>query len=427
MTRIVIAGAGAGGIELATFLGKKFGKDKSNEIILINERSTHIWKPHLHEVAAGTLDTHFDTMNIPLLGKHQHFTFVQGTFTSVNRSKKEIILAPIYSKDTNELLVDTRTISYDVLVIAVGVVNNDFNTPGVNEYAYKLENVETALKVKQRIANEFLKLSLNKNNKGIDIAIVGAGPTGVELAAELKAAADDLCESGMPNITKDSLRINLLDAGPRILGPVREKLAEIVAKQLTDLNVTIKPQTFITEITETGIKTKSDEFIPSDLTIWAAGIKGAEFLKHLDGLETNRLNQLVVRKTLQTTEDDFIFAIGDCCACPMNEEGKLVPARAQAASQMAKLCTSNIEKLLKGQKLQDYVYHDHGTMISMSKFSSAGDAKYIGIVKGKKARPLYLSIYKMHQREIFGLCTTICIMIAKKFSRYKHSSVKLPK
>ena len=149
--------------------------------------------------------------------------------------------------------------------------------------------------------------------KQLNVVIVGAGATGVELAAELHHTARELVAYGLDAIEPDrDVKISIVEAGPRILPAVPERIAEGAHKQLENLGVQVHTNMRVAKVTADGLETADGQFVPATIKVWAAGIKGADVLSTLDGLEANRINQLVVRPTLQTTKDDRIFAIGDC-------------------------------------------------------------------------------------------------------------------
>jgi NADH dehydrogenase len=163
--------------------------------------------------------------------------------------------------------------------------------------------------------------------------------------------------------------------------------------------------------------------------VWATGIKAADFLKDLGGLETNRINQLVVRPTLQTTRDDNVFALGDCAACPWPGHGTVSP-RAQAAHQQATHLYNQIRRRLAGKPLQDYAYRDFGSLVSLGEFSTVGNMMggFVSgslMVEGAFARVMYLSLYKMHELALHGPAKVSLDTLARLISRRTEPQVKL--
>lgn len=429
--RIVIVGGGAGGLELATRLGRKLGKSGAARIILVDANLTHIWKPLLHEVAAGSLNSSEDELNYVAQAKWNHFEFQLGRMSGLDRADKHITLAPTLDDD-GQVLMPERRIAYDSLVIAVGSTTNDFGTPGAAEHCILLDTREQAERFHRRMLSHYLRAHASEHEDGsqINIAIVGAGATGVELAAELHHAAKQLAAYGLNRIRPEDMRITLIEAGPRVLPALPERIARPVHKTLEKLGVTVLTGAAVSEVTAEGLKTADGNFIPASLKVWAAGIRAPGFLKDLDGLESNRINQLQVRPTLQTTLDDDVFAFGDCAACPQpGSEGRNVPPRAQAAHQQASLLAKSLRLKISGQALPEYRYRDYGSLISLSSFSAVGNlmGNLTGSVmlEGWLARVFYVSLYRMHQMALYGVPRTLLLMLSDRIGRSTEPRLKL--
>lgn len=409
-TQIVVVGGGAGGLELAAKLGATF-RGKHFDIILVERNPTHIWKPLLHEVAAGSLDANLDEVGYRSHAHRWGYRFFLGAMESIDRVNRRVIIAPILDEDGREIM-GRHAIRYDYLVLAIGSVSNDFATPGATENCIFLDSRTQADRFRQKLLNQCLRVSrLMSQSPDSDayvrVAIVGGGATGVELAAELYNAAAALRYYGLEVFDESRLKVTLIEAGPRILPALPEKLAEAAHKELEALGVQIYTGTPVVEVTRDGITLKSGETIPADLRVWAAGVKAPDFLKDIAGLETSRANQLVVRPTLQTTRDDRIFAIGDCCSYTPAGEARPIPPRAQAAHQMASVAFDNLRRSIEDKPLRAFVYEDHGSLVSLSRFSTVGSlmGNLIGgrmAVEGALARFVYVSLYRMHLLAIHG-------------------------
>jgi NADH dehydrogenase len=429
--RIVIVGGGAGGLELATRLGRKLGKSGAARIVLVDANLTHIWKPLLHEVAAGSLNSSEDELNYVAQAKWNHFEFQLGRMSGLDRAGKTITLAPTLDDD-GQALMPERQIAYDSLVIAVGSTTNDFGTPGAAEHCLFLDTREQAERFHRRMLSHYLRAHANEGEDGaqINIAIVGAGATGVELAAELHHAAQQLAAYGLNRIRPENMRITLIEAGPRVLPALPERIARPVHQTLEKLGVTVLTGAAVSEVSAEGLKTADGNFIPASLKVWAAGIRAPGFLKELDGLESNRINQLQVRPTLQTTLDDDVFAFGDCAACPQpGSDGRNVPPRAQAAHQQASLLAKSLRLKITGQALPEYRYRDYGSLISLSSFSAVGNlmGNLTGSVmlEGWLARVFYVSLYRMHQMALYGPLRTLLLMLSDRIGRSTEPRLKL--
>jgi NADH dehydrogenase len=427
---IVIVGGGAGGLELATKLGKKLGKKKRASIVLVDQALTHIWKPLLHEVAAGTINAFHDEQNYFIHAAKHHYDFQLGSLAGLDRNKKLIKLSPIINND-KAVIVAERELSYDLLVIAVGSTCNDFGTPGASEHCIYLDSRVKAEHFHQQFLEHYIAAhsvtNQNIDDNKLPIVIIGAGATGVELAAELHYATKQYVKLGLDEITSKNVSITLIEAAPRILAALPEKIAQQAAEELTKIGVSVFTGEQVVEVTADNIRTSSGQTIVSPLKAWCAGVKAPEFLKTLDNLETNKLNQLVVKATLQTTQDDSIFALGDCAMCQL--ESVIVPPRAQAAHQQASLLFNNIERLLNNQSLMAFVYTDRGSLISLSKDDSVGTlmGRLMGNVNvhGFLAKVIYKSLYRSHQFSIHGFYKTAVLIISDLLGRSTGQRTKL--
>ncbi|WP_017939793.1 NAD(P)/FAD-dependent oxidoreductase [Zestomonas thermotolerans] len=428
--RIVIVGGGAGGLELATRLGRSLGRRGQARILLVDANLTHIWKPLLHEVAAGSLNSSENELNYLAQAKWNHFEFQLGRMIGLDRARKRIRLAATFDDNGAELLPE-RELPYDSLVIAVGSTTNDFGTPGAAEHCLFLDTRAQAERFHRQLLNHYLRAHAGQaEDQGISVAIVGAGATGVELAAELHHAARELAAYGLDSIRPENMRITLIEAGPRVLPALPERISQPVHRSLEQLGVTVLTNTAVSEVTAEHLRARDGRIIPASLKVWAAGIRAPAFLRELDGLESNRIDQLVVRPTLQTSRDDDIFAFGDCAACPQpGEPGRNVPPRAQAAHQQASLLVKSFRHRLAGRPLPHYQYRDYGSLISLSRFSAVGNlmGNLMGSVKleGWLARMFYVSLYRMHQMALYGPLRTLLLMLGDRIGRSTEPRLKL--
>lgn len=428
-SKIVIVGGGAGGLELATQLGHKLGRKNKADIILVDRNPSHLWKPLLHEVATGALDENIDALSYLAHARNHYFQFQLGTVTTLDRESQQLGLAEIRD-DNGALLVAERELAYDTLVMALGSISNDFNTPGVKENCIFLDNPRQARRFHNKMLNLFLKFSSHQGQKeSVNIAIVGGGATGVELSAELHNAVKQLHSYGYKGLDRSALNVTLVEAGERILPALPPRISAAAHQELSKLGVRVLTQTMVTSADAEGLHTKANEFIHADLMVWAAGIKAPDFMNAFAGLETNRINQLVVRDTLQTTRDENIYAIGDCASCAL-PEGGFVPPRAQSAHQMASRVLENILAHRKGHSLKPYVYKDHGSLVSLSRFSTIGSLmgnlmRGSMMIEGRVARFVYISLYRMHQVALHGYCKTALMMLVGSINRVIRPRLKL--
>lgn len=425
---IVIVGGGAGGLELATQLGQKLGKKDKAQILLIDKNRTHIWKPLLHEVATGSLDSDLDGVVYSAHAAKHGYQFQLGTFCGLNADAKQLSMAPIVD-DAGYTLLPERHIDYDKLVIAIGSVSNDFNTPGVKDHCFFLDSHQQANRFHNALLDSFTRVHQSDSINKLNIAIVGAGATGVELSAELYHVTEMLKVYGLSKMTAEKLNIHLIEAGPRILPALPERIASSARRELSKLGVNVMENTRISEATSEGFVTADGDLIEANLMLWAAGVKAPDFIKTIDLFELNRANQILVKPSLISTIDEAIYVIGDCCACKQ-ADGSFVPPRAQSAHQMAECVEKNLIHELNGEPREAYTYVDYGSLVNLSKFSTVGSlmgnlTKNSMFVEGKIARLVYISLYRMHQRAIHGTLKTIGLWFAEKVMRVVRPRMKL--
>src|SRR5712675_1775634 len=376
--RVLIIGGGAAGLELATQLGRRLGKKRKASITLVDRTRTHVWKPLLHEIASGALNNETDSVEFIAHARRHHYRYRIGEVVGLNRSKRQVHVAP--SIDENgEQIIPPRVLGYEPL------------RPGQ-----------------------------------LHCAIVGAGATGVELAAELHKSMRDIASYNLDNIDFDKLiRITLIEAGPRILPALPQHLADSTEKLLRDLRVEIRCGVGVTEATADGVRLADGSFLPAELVVWAAGIKAPEFLKGLDALETDRINRLVVNDKLQTTRDNDIFAVGDCANCVLPGSDKPLPPRAQTAHQQATHMVKIVNARLKNQPLPAFRYRDFGSLVSLADYRTFGNVAGGLKIEGLIARVMYRSLYKMHLLAVHGSAKTFFETVAQVITRHTEPRIKL--
>lgn len=421
---MVVIGGGAGGLELAARLGRKLGRKRGpSSVLLIDRAPVHIWKPTLHEVAAGTLDAHQEGLSYMILARRNHFSYSPGEMIALDTQTKRIMLAQIRD-ESGAQIVPERTISYTHAVLALGSGSNFFGTPGAAEHAYVLEQASDAERFQRHLLAAFTRAAFSEQ-RSLGIAIIGAGATGVELAAELLEAHALLQESFRAE-QRFRLDITLVEAAARILAGLPEKISMQAQLALERKNVRVLTATPVTEVSATGLITKSGE-IAADLVVWAAGIKAAATNTGF-GLDTNRANQFIVDDHLRASAAD-VYALGDCAACVCN--GKPVPARAQVAHQQADYLFRVLHARLRETEYEaPFVYRDFGSLVSLG--NKRGVGSLMGglggpnfFVEGLIAKLMYMSLHLMHHRAIMGTRNTIVLALARLLQQRVSGRLKL--
>ena len=420
----IIVGGGAGGLELAARLGRGLGPRRGVERVLLVDRSVfHIWKPTLHEVAAGTLDVHQEGLGYTILARRNHFSFTLGEMTGLDAAGRRLTLGELQDSDGSALAPE-RTISFTHLVLAVGSGSNLFDTPGA-EKAHVLEQTADAERFQRRLLAAFTRASFSEA-RSLGVAIVGGGATGVELSAELIEAHRALDEGLAPE-QRFRLDITLVEAAPRILGALPESIAEQAQLALERKGVRVLVGTKVERV-EAGALLTSAGRVEAELIVWAAGVKAAAGNATL-GLKVNRLNQFVVNDRLETATAG-IWALGDCAAAPWTE-GRTVPPRAAAAHQQAAYLTKALLARM-GERRVDapFVYKDFGSLVSLGENRGLG-ALMGGLggpnffVEGLMAKAVYMSLHLDHHRAILGAARTAVLALARLLQRRVAGRLKL--
>jgi NADH dehydrogenase len=431
--RIVVVGGGAAGLELVTALGDRLGKRGRATVTLVERARTHLWKPLLHAVAAGSIDPgEYETDY--LAQAHWHgFRYRFGEMIGLDRAKREVRLGATIDDEGREI-TPPQSLGYDTLVIAIGSVTNDFGTLGVAQYAVPLETPAQAARFNRRLLNACLRAQTQAGpvRPGqLHVAIVGAGATGTELAAELYRTTREVVAYGLDRIDPQrDIRIVLIEAAERILPGLPARISEATHRLLADMRVDIRTGAKVMEVTSEGLRLGDGSFVDSELVVWAAGVKAPAVLAQLDGLEVNRINQLVVEQTLQTTRDPAVFALGDCAACPRPGLSSPVPPRAQAAHQQATHLVRQVERRLRGEKLLPYTYRDFGSLVSLGRWSTVGNLMgfLLGrsiFIEGLFAQLMYRSLRFMHDRALGGTARAVLGMGARALAHRTGPQVKL--
>ncbi|QSX32867.1 NAD(P)/FAD-dependent oxidoreductase [Shewanella avicenniae] len=424
--RIVIVGGGAGGLALASKLGRKLGLSGEAEICLIDKSPVHIWKPKLHEVAVGVIDQSVEGLLYRDHGLKNGYRFLRGEINDCNPQKKCVYLSRVLNDEGEELLGE-REVSYDYLVLAIGSVSNSFNTPGAEQHCIFLDSLESANLFHKKLLDELLLL--DETNEKLSIGIVGAGATGVELAAELHHVLESVKEYGYLNIDKSHLEIHLVEAAQKILPALPDKVSARAQTVLDHIGVRLHIGVQVKEVVKEGFITPDNVLINCGLKVWAAGVKGPDALQRFTALPINKRNQVEVDACMRVKGHECIYAIGDC-AMLIQESGKPVPPRAQAASQMAECLFQNLLNRMKGKAENPFEYRDYGSLVSLSRFSAVGNL--MGnlrsrslFIEGYVARMMYLSLYQRHLGSLYGWFSAAVFSLAQRLLKWQRPKLKL--
>jgi NADH:ubiquinone reductase (H+-translocating) len=402
--RIVIVGGGVAGLELATKLGDRLGRAGKAEVTLVDRSPAHAWKPMLHAFAAGTADPNQHRISFLDHARRHHFHFWPGEMSGLDRAVRTVKLAPFVLPDGRAELPPCK-LGYDLLVITTGSRTNDWAIPGVAEHAIYLDDLRDAELLNRRIISELLRAIAER--KAMNLVIVGAGATGVELAAELIHSLDVASAYGT-GMERSRLKVTLITRDPRILVDLPDAISNSADHRLQRMGVEILTSTAVAAIHEREVELADARKMDADIIVWAAGVRGPGFPAGLDGLDVTPTGQLLVGPTLQTLEDERIFALGDCARFNAAGFGQPLPSTAQVARQQALHLARQLPMWLIGRQMKPFHYQNRGMLVSLARYDAFGVIGLHGAlpghhIRGRLAQLSYAMLYRLHQIEIHGV------------------------
>ena len=351
--RVVILGAGFGGLTAARAMAD------TAHVTVVDRHNFQTFLPLLYQVSTAGLAA--DHVAHPIRGalRKSGVQFRMGSPISVDHKNKTIKL------DSSEVL------AFDQLIVALGSVTADFSIPGVAEYALGMKSVSEALAIRAEVMRRFEDLCRFEDDTSFSISVVGGGPTGVEMAG----AFAELVRGPLKNDQAHAaahIRINLIEAGPRILPMFSEKLSARAKKDLEKLGVNVLLNTAVAELKPRSIIVKDGNEIASEVTIWAAGVKGepAGGLLNLPLVST----RIDVDETLQVKNYPGIFAIGDISGF-VEKDGRFLPMVAPVAMQQGRFIAKQIKRLADGKALEAFKYIDKGSMATIGRHKAVVEVK----------------------------------------------------
>ncbi|MGM7702630.1 NAD(P)/FAD-dependent oxidoreductase [Pseudalkalibacillus sp. Hm43] len=353
--KIVILGAGYGGIMTATRLTKELGMNEA-EITLVNKHNYHYQTTWLHEPAAGTLHHDRTRMAISDVIDTNRINFVQDTVVSIDDANKTVKL-------------ENGELTYDYLVIGLGFESETFGIPGVKDYAFSIRSVDTVRKIKEHI--EYLFASYNNEDNPsegmLNIVVAGAGFTGIEFIGEMADRIPELCDEF--DVPRERVRLICAEAAPTVLPGFDEELVEYAVNLLESKGVEFMLGTPIKEVTEDSVVLEEEE-IKADTIVWTTGIRGNSIVEN-SGFETMR-GRVKVEKDLRAPGKDHIFIVGDCALIINEEINRPYPPTAQIAIQQSFTVARNLKALINGGKMETFVPDIKGTVASLGKGEAIG-------------------------------------------------------
>ncbi|HXP01946.1 MAG TPA: NAD(P)/FAD-dependent oxidoreductase [Luteibacter sp.] len=398
---VVIVGGGAAGIELAARLGKRDDLD----VALVDRDASHFWKPRLHELAAGLLGDGEEAVPFLAHAQAHGYRYEPGALMRVDTVAHTIDLDEVRLPQSDELILPPRSLSYGTLVLALGSRVNDFGTPGVLEYCDMLDSPGQAVALRRKILALALR-SAGDPGRRMRIGIVGAGATGVELAAELHHAFNSMHRyGGLEPASK--LDITLMDMAPRVLPAVDPRTSASAQRILERMGVHLRVGVGVDAVKPGAFHLSDGSTVPCDIQVWAAGVTGHDIIEGLGPFKLSRDRRIVVEPNLAATGVPDVYAIGDCAFATTTPDGPSVPPTAQAAHQQASYLARTLPRTLKGDAVPPFVYHAKGTLVSLGVRQATGElpsgpGKKLIPMRGWLAKMLYVSLQYMHRVTLHG-------------------------
>lgn len=417
-TRVVIVVGGAGGLELAIQLARQ----TDLRVCLVDSAATHIWKPRLHELAAGARRARVDEMEYAALAERWSFVFVQSALREIDPQAHRIRLGPV-DDASGEAVVEHRDMAYDVLVLATGGVTPDLGVEGVTDHAFVLDRAEDAEALFSRLSMAALEATVDDHGPALNVVIVGTGLTGVELAAYL--ATDARPTAVAPRNARGPIRVTLVEAADQFMPAMGEQERAAVRDRLTQVGVTIRTGCSIERVADDHVETGDGERLDAQVTVWTTGRVGPPLADKITALETNDKRQWRVNKTLQTLASNDIFALGDCAGI----DGSSAPPTAQAASEQAAHLAVELPRYCAGQRPRAFEYRHKGTLMSLGAAGTVGRVRgYVGRdlqIRGRLAMAAYRGLERQHEMVVLGKTAAGGRLMADLFSSNPGPRVKV--
>lgn len=369
--KILVLGAGYAGLQTVTKLQKHVSAEEA-EITLVNKNKYHYESTWLHEASAGTISYEDLIYPVESVLKKDKVNFVNAEVTKIDRNAKKVE-------------TDSGIFNYDILVVALGFETETFGISGMKDYAFQIENVDTARHLSRHIEDKFANYAASKEKNDNDLAILvgGAGFTGIEFLGELTDRIPELCNKY--GVNQEKVRITCVEAAPKMLPMFSDELVNYAVKYLEDRGVEFKIATPIVACNEKGFVVKindQEQQLEAGTSVWAAGVRGSQLMEaSFEGVKRGRI---VNKQDLTIEGHDDIFVIGDVSAFILAGEERPLPTTAQIAMQQGEHVAKNIKHILNGEATVDFEYVDRGTVCSLGSHDGVGIV-YGRDIAGKKA------------------------------------------
>lgn len=430
LPRILIVGGGAGGLETVIRLARATGRGKRARVTLVDPEPGHLWKPRLHEIAVGLLVPSEEQASFAEQAAAHGFTFVLGAVEKIDGQEGRARVGSVEAPDGAGELLPARTLPFDTAVLAVGSTVDDFGIPGVFEHCHVLDTPEGAERLHRAVLAQAARVAAGEQDR-LGIAIVGAGTTGVELAADLRSATGKLAQY-RSLLDPRRVDLTLLEMADRPLPGVTTDSSDYARRLLAEHHVATRFGAKVTQVDHGLLHLADGSTVAGDILVWASGVRG----RALDVIPKPKMEKggrMRVTPTLRLVvedggEQENIYALGDCAACYEPGSDRPVGATAQAAHQQARLLARSLAKQLTGGRPLEFHFRYRGTLISLGAGNAVGDFPAAGgslRIAGLTAKLAYRALYRQHLLMLFGWWRTAATALAARLRRSASPPIKL--
>jgi NADH dehydrogenase len=396
--RVLILGAGFGGLTTAVELGRRARTGPAMDVTLVDRGNFHLFTPMLYQVATGLVEPGHVEYPARAIARDYGFRFREGTVEAIDLDRQHVV-------------VGGEPLGYDRLVIALGSVTNYFGNESIERCAASLKTIGDAVAIRNRVVGAFERADVENDHAErrawLTFVVVGGGATGIELVASLHTLIHNGLVPVYPTIDPREVRVILAEAGPTLLNGMDPWLGQRAVRRLQRKGVEVWLDNPATEVSQAGIAFKDGRFVPSRTVVWAAGVRPSPIAAALE-VERGRDGRLVVDEQLRLPSDPKVFVLGDCAWFPIPQEnGRPAPPNAQTAVRQAPVVAANVAASLRGAPLGSYQHASEGNLVALGQ----GDGVAIVGETRLEGLPAWLTWRGFYLTQLMGFKNRLAVLL----------------